>query len=446
MRGALLILAKDLRLLLRSPGLAALLVVYPLLVSLLVVVALQAGDRTPRIAVVNLDGAGRTVQVGDERLSVDDYIARLADDADVVELDAGAAASALDEGRVDAVVTIPEDFVSDLQSGLRAPVITLATSPRSPVEAQALTRRLEAAVFRLNQRLAEGYVTQVVALVDLVVNGGRLGVFGRTGEALGLVESRRLVVELQEELRADGEAATAQRLEPLVDFIDATRTNLDLAGPASDAIRAPIELEVADGAGGRDPLTAFGAAGALLVSLGLAGVLLGAAALASERDDNALGRLRRGLVPGWALVGGKMAYAAVVCTVVGAVLVIALALATDLSVGRWAVWPAALVLAGLAAGGLGTVAGALAGDTRTALLGALMVALPLLAVALLPGDAADAVAAVTPFGPAFDMFQGLLADPDLDGGRMWGAAGRLAAVAAVLGGVSAAALARRGRT
>ncbi len=445
MRGALLLLGKDLRLLARSPGLALLLVAYPLLVSLLVVVALQAGERTPVIAFVNLDTAGRTVDVGGERLSVDDYAARLADDAEVVEMGADAAAAALDEGRVDAVVTIPEDFVADLQSGLRAPVITLATSPRSPIEAQALTRRLEAGVFRLNQRLAEGYVDQVVALVDLVVNGGRLGAFGRTGEALGLVESRRLVLELQEDLRTAGDRESAERLDRLIEFIDATRRNLDLAGPASDAIRAPIELEVVEGSGDRDPLTAFGVAGALLMSLGLAGVLLGAAGLAGERDDNVLGRLSRGLVPGWALVAGKMAYAALVCAAVGTVLVVMLALTTDLDVGAWALWPVALLLTGLAAGGLGVVAGALAGDARTALLGALMVALPLLALALLPGDGAGAVSAVTPFGPAFDLFQGLLVDPSPDAGRTWAAAGRLAAVAGVLGTLASVVLTRRAR-
>lgn len=445
MRGALLILRKDLRLLVRSPGLAGLLVLYPLLVGLLVVVALQAGERTPAIAVVNLDDAGRTVEVGGERLSVDDYIGRLADEADVLPMSPDAAADALESGRVDAVLTIPADFVADLQSGLRAPVLTLATSPRSPIEAQALARRLEAAVFRLNQRLAEGYVAQVVALVDLVVHGGRLGVFGRTGDALGLVASRELVVELQEDLRAGGDEANADRLDPLIDFIDATRRNLDLAGPASDAIRAPIDLEVGEGAGGRDPLTAFGVAGALLMSLGLAGVLLGAAALAGERDDNVLGRLSRGLVPGWALVAAKAAYAAIVCAGVGAVLVIALALSTDLAVDRWALWPVALILGGLGAGALGTVAGAIARDARTALLGALMVALPLLALALLPGAVATGISAVTPFGPAFDLFQGLLVDPRMDAGRTWAAVGRLALVSAVLGAVATGLLARRAR-
>jgi len=42
-----------------------------------------------------------------------------------------------------------------------------------------------------------------------------------------------------------------------------------------------------------------------------------------------------------------------------------------------------------------------------------MLALPLLFVGLVPGPIAGAVAAVVPFGPALDVFQSLLADPEV---------------------------------
>jgi ABC-type transport system involved in cytochrome c biogenesis permease component len=410
-----LLFTKDLRLLTRSPALLAILVLYPVLISLLVAGALQEGERTPRIAIVNLDTAGRSVEVAGERLSVDDYIARVGEDARTELMEAGEAGSALRDGRVDAVITIPEGFVADLQSGLRSPVIGLEASRRSPIAAEALERRLEAAVFRLNRGLAEGYVEQVVALVDLVVNGGRLGLFGRTGEALGLVRSRELVVELQEELRAAGDEETAARIDPLIGFIDETRANLDLAAPAANAIRSPIELEVVEGAGGRAPLTAFGLAAALLVSIGLAGVLLGAAGLAAERDDNVLGRLRRGLVSPAALIAEKAIMAALVCTILGVVVLGGLALGAGIPVGRWPLWLPTLVLTGLALGALGTLAGALARETRTALLAALMLTVPLVALALLPsGGLAGLLAGLVPFGPAFDIMQALLVEPRLD--------------------------------
>lgn len=444
MRAFALLLRKDLRLLARSPALVLVLVVYPVLVALLVALALQSDDRRPAVAVVVQDTSGRTVVVGDERLGVDDYVARLAEDVDVRRLDAPAAREALDAGRVTAVLTIPEGFVSDLQSGVRQPALTLDASRRTPLEADAVVRNLESAVYRLNQRLAQGYVDQVLRLVDLVANGGQAGAFGRSAEALGLARSRVLVLRLQAQLRADGRAAAAKQLDPILDFIDTTGGNLDLARPAANAIRSPIALAVTKSAAGREPLSAFGFAGALLVSLGLVGILLGAATTAAEREDNVLARLGRGLVSAWALVAQKMVFVAVACLAIGLVLLVGVALFTSLEVGRWALWLPALILAGLAFGALGVLAGALARETRTALLVALMVALPLLALALLPGvSAAAAVSAFVPFGPAFEAFQTLLVEPTISGGELALTLGHLALLGAVFGAAAALVVRRR---
>jgi ABC-type multidrug transport system permease subunit len=443
-RRPLLLLGKDVRLLVRSPALLLVLVAYPVLVAVLVALALQSDERRPDVAVVNLDTAGRSVVVGERRLSVDDYVARLSEDVDVRELSAREAREALDAGRVSAVLTIPEGFISDLQSGVRQPSIRVDAGRRSPIEADAIVRNLEAAVFRLNQSLALGYVDQVLELVSLVTDGGEIGIFGRTGDALGLRESRRLVLDVQRRLREGGRAAAAADLDPLVVFIDETQRNLDLARPAANAIRAPIELEVTAAAAGREPLSAFGFAGALLVSLGLAGVLLAAAAMSSEREDQVLARLGRGLVSAPALVAEKMVFTALACLAIGLTLLAGVALTTSLAVGRWIVWLPALALAGLAFGALGVLAGALARETRTALLGALMLALPLLALGLLPdAPVAEAVSQVVPFGPAFDAFQALLVEPTLDGGAIAADLSHLALLAAAFGAAATLVVRRR---
>jgi ABC-type multidrug transport system permease subunit len=443
-RGALLLLRKDLRLLSRTPALLLVLVAYPVLVALLVALALQSDERRPDVAVVNLDTSGRSVQVGERRLSIDDYVERLSEDVDVRQLDADAAADALDAGRVSAVLTIPEGFIADLQSGVRQPRLELDAGRRSPIEADAITRSLEAAVFRLNQSLAIGYVDQVLELVSLVTDGGEIGIFGRTGDALGLRRSRELVVDVQQRLRETGEVAAAADLEPLLVFIDETQRNLDLARPAANAIRAPIELEVSAPATGREPLSAFGVAGALLVSIGLAGVLLAAAAMSSEREDHVLVRLGRGLVSAPALVAEKMAFTAIAALAIGLALLGGVAAFTSLAVGRWGLWVAALLLAGLAFGAFGVLAGALARETRTALLAALMLALPLLALGLLPdAAAASAISQVVPFGPAFDAFQALLVEPVVQGGEMARTLGHLALLAAVFGAAATLVVRRR---
>jgi ABC-2 type transport system permease protein len=443
-RAASLLFRKDVRLLGRTPALLLVLVAYPLLVALLVALALQSDERRPDVALVVKDTSGRSVQVGDRRLSIDDYVDRLSEEVDVRELGPEAAAAALDEGRVAAVLTVPEGFIADLQSGVRPPALELTTSRRSPIEADAISRRLEAAVYRFNQGLATGYVDGVLELVDLVINGGRLGIFGRSGDALGLRRSRALVLDVQRQLRAAGDDAAARRLAPLLNFIDETGNNLDLARPAANAIRAPIRLEVNEGPAGREPLSAFGFAGALLVSLGLAGVLLAAAAMSSEREDHALARLRRGLISSPSLVAEKMAFTAAACVLVGLLLLAGVAIFTSLAVGRWGLWLVALILTGLAFGAFGVLAGALARETRTALLVALMLALPLLALGLLPeADVAAAISQVVPFGPAFDAFQTLLVEPTVPAGDLMLTFGHLALLAAVFGSLAAWALSRR---
>lgn len=422
MRAGLLLLRKDLRLLVRSPLLLVVLVGYPLLVSLLVAAALQSEDRPPTLAVVVLDTPGRTIQVGDRRLGVDDYIDRLDDEVEVRRLGPEAAERELAAGRVAAILTVPAGFIRDLQSGVRQPTLRLVTSARSPIEGEAITRRLEAAVFRFNQGLATGYVRQVVALADFITNGGSIGVFGREGDVIGLRASRVLIADAQRRLRADGRGTLADRLDPLLVFIDETQANLDLVRPAATAISSPIRLDTGEGAQGREPLSAFGVAAALLVSIALAAGLLAASGIAAEREEGTLVRLRRGLAPAWVVVLVKVLVAALVALLIGLVLLGAVAVLTDLEVGRWARWLPVLLSAGAAFGAFGALVGAAARETRTALLATLMLSLPLLFVGLIPGRVPDAVASVVPFGPGFDAFRTLLAESEVGAGPLRDAA------------------------
>lgn len=182
------------------------------------------------------------------------------------------------------------------------------------------------------------------------------------------------------------------------------------------------------------------------MSLGLAGVLLAAAAMSAEREDHALARLARGLISSWGLVAEKMAFTAAACLVVGFALLGGVALATDLAVGRWGLWLGTLLLAGLAFGAFGVLAGALARETRTALLIALMLALPLMALGLLPDSGvASGISQIVPFGPAFDAFQTLLVEPSIDAADLSQTLGHLALLAAVFGGAATLAVRQKAR-
>jgi ABC-type multidrug transport system permease subunit len=169
-----------------------------------------------------------------------------------------------------------------------------------------------------------------------------------------------------------------------------------------------------------------------------------AAALAAARVHRTLTRLGRGLVSAPSLVVEKMAFTATAGLLIGMALLAGVAAFTSLAVGRWALWLVALVVAGLAFGAFGVLAGALARETRTALLAALMLALPLMALGLLPdAAAASAVSQVVPFGPAFDAFQTLLVEPSVPGRELALTLGHLALLAAAFGGLAALAVRRR---
>ena len=432
------LLRKDLRLLLRSRGLLAMLIGYPIIVAALVTVALQSGERRPAIAFVNLDTSNRTVQVGDRRLSVDDYKDRLAAEVDLKELPPEDAASALKAGRVSAVLTIPKNFINALQSGIRSPVIGLEVSRRSPIEAQSISRRLESAVFRLNQDLAGTYIQQTLNLVRVIIEGGDIAIFAQSGNVLGLKRSRDLVEEVQADLNRRDLDAVAAKLDPLLGFINDAAVSLGLANDAATSISRPITLVVPDPPSGREPLSAFGFAGALLVSLGLVGVLLAAASLSAEREDNTLVRLRRGLARPEAVVGGKAVFAAIVSTAIGVVLLAVVAIFTSLAIGRFGLWVPTLVVAALAFAGFGVLVGAVARETRTALLAALMLALPLIFLGLFTqSTVATWISNFAPFGPAFRAFQSLLVEPSLTAADVWLRLGQLGLLAAVFTGAAA---------
>ena len=189
---------------------------------------------------------------------------------------------------------------------------------------------------------------------------------------------------------------------------------------------------------------------ALAVSLAVACPLLAAGALALEREEQVLGRLRRGLAGPGALVGAKVAFSALAALALGAALAIALAVglavtgASGPSVARLPLLVAPLLAAGAALGAAGALVGALAPDLRTAVLAALACALPLALLALVPSEVAPAASAIGelfPVAPAAQAFGDALFDPSPAGPLTAGVA-QLLAIGAALGVAARAAVAR----
>jgi ABC-2 type transport system permease protein len=151
-------------------------------------------------------------------------------------------------------------------------------------------------------------------------------------------------------------------------------------------------------------------------------LLLSAGAIAAERDENVVGRLARGLVNRTQLVAAKVGLASVVALALGGAIALVFGIAIEVGgvVGGepWQRFPLLLVgiaLAGAAVGALGTLLGALARETRTASLVAVLVVLPIVFLGLIPREvvaAAGWISDALPFVHAVRFFGSALYDTD----------------------------------
>jgi ABC-type multidrug transport system permease subunit len=422
----LLLLRKDLRILRRSPALAAVLVAYPLVIAGLVGLVAGYASSKPRIALVDEDHLPARVVVGDETFDVNATIARVSRDVHLVRLSREEAARQLRTGKVVATVTVPRGFVADLRTMVRSPQLILETThggitPR-------VTQQVQALVYSLNRELQRAYIAANLRYVRLILHGGPGTFLGRKFDILGLDRTDRLLRQLPR----------GPRLDRIRGFVGDARLALAQTGNALHATANPIELVRAPERGRTWALSAEVQAYALALTISFLTLVLAAGSLAAERDENVVARLARGLVGIGELVSAKVALAAIVSFVVG--LAIALAFGVIIQVGDvtggepWVRLPllgVGLALAGGSLGGLGALLGAVAREARTASLVALLVVLPVVFLGLVPREivpAAGVVSDALPFAHAVRFFSSSLYDA-----RPWSAVGREAAWLAGLG-------------
>jgi len=319
---------------------------------------------------------------------------------------------------------VPPGFASKLRGMVESPTLVLRTahgglSGRVEQQTQAL-------VYSLNRRLQRAYIDANLQYVRLLVEGGQGSFLGDEFDVVGLDRAGQMLDEIK---ASSKDPAVVQRAEELSVFVREAKLALGASGESLRATANPIELET-DTSGGRTwLLSAQLQAYALGLTLAFICVLLAAAALAAERDENVIGRLARGLVRLVELVTVKVLLAVLVAVGLGLVIALlfgVLAEAFGVSGGEpWQRLPllvVGLALAGAAFGAFGTLVGALARDSRTAVLVAFLAALPLVLLGLVPEGAARAAwwaARFFPFSHAVDFFQASLYDPS-----PWGTLGR----------------------
>jgi ABC-2 type transport system permease protein len=424
-----LILRKDVRTLLRTPVLAAVLLAYPLMIAALVGLVAGYANLKPRVALVDRDGLPPRIVVANRTFDITRTIDEIGKNVTLVRLDEDEAARQLADGRVVAVVTVPPGFAATLREMVRSPTLELAIT-RGGTSAR-VRQQVQSLVYSLNQRLQRAYIDANLSYVRLLLKGGNGRFLGRDFKVLGLQGTQR-------ELEALPPGRRVARIE---EFVRAAKLGLAQTGAALRATAAPIALRELPDRGRTATLSAQAQAYALALTLTFLCLVLAAGALAAERDEGVLPRLARGLVSAGRMVGAKVLLAAVVAVVVGLAIALVFGLAIeigDVTGGEpWVRLPllaAGVAVAGGAIGAVGAAIGALAREARTASLVAVLVVLPVVFLGLIPREIFPAAAWASdllPFVHAFRLFDAALYDLS-----PWGAVATETAWLVALGVVS----------
>lgn len=381
MKTVSLILRKDLLVLRRSPLLLGMLVAYPVLIAVLVgLVAIYANSK-PRVALVDEAGLPPRIVLAGHAFDVDRTIARVSKDVKLVRLSHRQAEDELANGKVVAVVTVPPNFLSELRGMLHSPKLVLQIT-HGGLSAR-VGEQVQALVYALNQQLQRAFIATNLGYVNALKHGATITFLGRKIDILGLDRAATQLRQLP----------PSRQRNRILAFVEDAQLALRETDAAMRATASPIQLVQAPSHGRTWALSAQVQAYAIGLTVTFLALLLAAAALAAERDENVISRLVRGLVRLGQLVWSKVALTAAVSLALGVGIAIAFGIAVDLAGVQggepWARIPLLLVgilLAGASFGALGALIGGLAREARTATLAALLLALPIVFLGLVPRE------------------------------------------------------------
>lgn len=417
------LLLKDLQILRRSPLLVALLVLYPIVVSVLFGVALSGGPEKPRVAFANLVPPGESeFEIGGRTLDASDYAGRLFGAIDPIRVDSREAAiEKVRSGEALGALVLPEDATRRLRSTLglgggEPPTVEVYYNAEDPVKRRFVESTIEAQLADANRALSDAVLEEAAGYLDVIVAGGEVSVpvLGSI-DILGLERASTIIDGVVARLPEGSTERIA--LEQVSRFARLAAENLDVSQPILATIGSPVRVEQTVVEGGRTPLDVFAVAVAVTVSLMFVGLLLGAGLLALEREEQAFGRLVRGLVSRSSLLAAKLLLAALCALAVTALMLAGLAAFVGLDWSRAPAALAALAAGALGFGAMGVAIGALAREVRAASLLTILLALPIAFLALVPSgsvdplafDVANAVSGAFPFKPALRALDAALA-------------------------------------
>jgi ABC-2 type transport system permease protein len=443
------LLLKDLQILRRSPLQAALLVLYPVLIAVLVGFAISPDSEKPRVAFLNEVPADSRVMVGERELPSIGVSDRICEQVECLHVKSREeAVEEVESGDALAALILPSDLVDEINSlstlSPGKPKVEVLVNEENPLKAQAVDDKIDALLAQANLVIAKRVAAEGGKYLNLLIEGGEFAVLGTSIEILGL----RTTGAILEALRpAVTPGAQRQALDRVIRFSSLARENLGVARPLIQRLAQPIEVEKEVVNGNSPPLDIFAIAVAATLTLAFVAVLLVAGSLALEREENAFSRLTRGLVSPSALLAEKVVLGVAVGLIVTLLMLAGLQVFVPLQWDRFGLWLAAIVAGGVALGAAGAALGAAAREVRAVSLLAFMVTLPIAFLSLVPSgavgkdvfDAIEVIVAVFPFKPALDAMTAAL---DPAGGSIGGPLLHLAILAAAYAAIARLALRR----
>jgi hypothetical protein len=412
------LLIKDLQILKRSPLLVALLVIYPIVISVLIGLALSKGPDKPRVAFVNqVPKAANVIQLGGESIDTSKYGQQLFTAIDPVRVDTEAEAIAkVKSGDVLGALVLPPNLTQKLATGLESAHVKVFYNAEDPVKARFVKDTITSQVQQANAAVRKKLTKIAVGYLHLIVSGGQFSFFGRHFDVLGLAKADAILRATLKDVPKN--SAAAAQIGAVQRFAKVARDNLDLSDNVLKTVGEPIVVDEHVLRGGKTPLDAFAVAVAVTISLMFVTLLLAAGTLAMEREENAFPRLVRGLISRTALLVEKGVLAAGAAFVVTLAMLAGLAVFIDLAWDRFPLWMVALAAGALGFAAMGLAIGALTREVRAASLMAFMLSLPIAFLALVPSgsvaaglyDVIRAISAVFPFKPTLDALDAALND------------------------------------
>jgi ABC-2 type transport system permease protein len=403
------LLAKDLRILRRSPALSLLLILYPAALAVLIGLALSRGPGLPRVAFLNeIPSSQSVITLGTTRIDTTRYEKQLFQAIDPVRVSSRAQAIAdVRDGSTIAALIIPSDLPHLLASADQSAYVQVIYNGDA-INQSLVETAIESKLAQANALLAVQLEKVAGGYIDLLLSGGRLNFLGLAFNVLGLRDSATILNGVLSGLPRG--SPLRAKIAPVAAFAKIAVDNLASSKAVIGAVGAPIVVHQQTINGRRTPLDFYAVSIAVTVSLMFVCLLLASGTLALEREENTLERLRRGLVSPTALLGEKALLASVCAVFVGFAMLVGIGIFVPLDWGRVVLWLVALAGGALAFATLGVALGGIVRDVRAASLLALLVSFPLVFLALVPAgsvavglyDAIRVVSAVFPFKAALE--------------------------------------------